>query len=181
MDRGVVQRNTRHFHSKLRKQRCASVGRRSIHSRDLDLFLDVELNKNNFSLCSFAMGGMPYFELSGLSYDDSSNAKAIESLIAGRISPFISDLFEGIDLKEKKVPCFITDSRQSIAAKYQLVLSDGSKNSHASFKVVRTRRMSDSKDFLDECEGALGPSSADSNVLIPTRRKSKTEISKKSL
>lgn len=97
-----------------------------------DIFLDVELNKNHFSLRSFAMGGMPYFETSRISYDsDSSNLnngkklpQVIQDIIAGKLSPMIKDLFKGINIQGKGIPSFITDSRKSITARYMLTLID---------------------------------------------------------
>ena len=157
----------------VRKLRCASVERKTCQSPDFDVFIDVELNKNNFSLRSFAMGGMPYFETSSLSYDDPANAQFLEKMIAGRVSPLVYDLFEGVDIARRPIPCFVTDSRQSITAKYQLVLSDAPLKS-SKFKVVHMRKMSDSNDLLDGQDGVSYP-------VIPTRRKSKKEISKKSI
>ncbi|KAK8875840.1 hypothetical protein M9Y10_006015 [Tritrichomonas musculus] len=102
--------------------------------KDYDIFLDVELNKNYFSLRSFAMGGMPYFEMARVSYDtntsqiSSSNGKnipqIIQDIIAGKLTPVIADLFKGINIQGKGIPCFISDSRKSITARYMLTLID---------------------------------------------------------
>ena len=96
----------------VRKLRCASVERKTCQSPDFDVFIDVELNKNNFSLRSFAMGGMPYFETSSLSYDDPANAQFLEKMIAGRVSPLVYDLFEGVDKAQygRRVEAFRVDA-----------------------------------------------------------------------
>lgn len=100
---------------------------------DYDIFLDVELNKNYFSLRSFAMGGMPYFETSRISYETNSSSnnmdgknlpQVIQDIIAGKLSPMIKDLFKGINIQGKGIPSFITDSRKSITARYMITLID---------------------------------------------------------
>jgi hypothetical protein len=87
-----------------------------------DTYLEVDLNKVQCRVRSYALGGMPYLEQVRPLASPSTRA-LVEDVISGRLTPAVSEMFDGIELPDgRELPCFVTDRRQSIAVESSVTL-----------------------------------------------------------
>jgi hypothetical protein len=125
-----------------------SMTARDPRTKGLDKYLDVELTKSQCRLRSFAMGGLPSFE-STHSMTVAATKQLVEDIIAGRLSPQVLELFEGLEMQGvKTLRCFVTDRRQPITAESSVTLALGNAAEPA-FKVHHAHSTSHTTDLGD--------------------------------
>jgi hypothetical protein len=107
-------------------------------ANDLDLYLELDLNKAQCRLRSYALGGMPYLErVKPLSSPDTR--AFVGDVIAGRLTPAVLEMFDAIDVTAlRQLPCFVTDRRQSIAVESSVTLGQAEVSERA-FRVHHVR------------------------------------------
>jgi hypothetical protein len=88
----------------------------------LDMYLEVDLNKVQCRLRSYALGGIPYLErVQPLSSPDTQ--ALVDDVIAGRLTPAVLELFDAIDVTAvRQLTVFVTDRRLSIAVESSVTL-----------------------------------------------------------
>ena len=91
-------------------------------SGDPDAYLELVLNPTSYTLRSFAFGGLPYYEKSGL-YDQDYN-QIVHDIKANVLTPLILGFFDGVDPEQigDKLICYIVDSRGHLELKSSCVL-----------------------------------------------------------
>jgi hypothetical protein len=91
-------------------------------TQNYDIFLEVDLKKAQYSIRSFAFGGRPYFQVSGL-LTSKQKVPIVEDIFSCQLTPCVLSLFEGLDVDSLgEIPCFVTDSRKSWPIKFACAL-----------------------------------------------------------
>lgn len=134
-------------HVKDRKERSSMNLDDSAASKLLkpqEIYVDVELMNKHFSIRSFAFGGMPYFEMDA-NYDQET-VLLVKDIIAGKLTPQVCKLFEGIDTSGigDSITCYITDSRSNMSVKSTVHLVKPTIKSDTEFTVNHVKKLSDS-------------------------------------
>jgi hypothetical protein len=88
------------------------------------MFLELDLRKEQFSIRSFALGGLPYFQVSGVfTSKQKQPVQLVEDIVSCKITPSVLELFEGLDLDDvTEIRCFVTDARKSLPVKFACTL-----------------------------------------------------------
>jgi hypothetical protein len=127
---------------------------------DLDTFLDVELHKGRCRIVSYAEEGLPYSE-SLYNFPDPEPPQIVTDLIAGRLTPEVLELFNGLDMGEVSgLACFISDRRNTPAIDTRVTLTR-SESGDPPFTVRMRRSQSDSSC----CQS---PAQTDRRITTPT-------------
>jgi hypothetical protein len=88
----------------------------------LDKFLEVGLNKSQCRLRSFAIGGLPYLEVSH-SMSSPATKSLVRDVVTGRLTAQVLELFDGIEPEDvSSVPCFVTDRRHPLTVEFSVTL-----------------------------------------------------------
>jgi hypothetical protein len=111
------------------------------------MFLSLDLNKVQFAIRSFALGGQPYFEIEGATAERPE--PIVEDIICGRLTPKILELFDGIDITGVvAMPCFVHDGRQAVSLKYTILLTLP-ESASPDFRLRHEKPLSDSVSYDD--------------------------------
>jgi hypothetical protein len=135
------------------KNRCSMLPSNPKTS-DLDKYLELELNKAQCRVRSFALGGMPYLERNQ-PVSSPQTRELIDDVISGRLTSTVLSMFDGIEVADlRELTCFVTDRRQSIVVSSSVTLVFP-ESSEPVFRVHHARSPSHDTAINDQEGGPL--------------------------
>jgi hypothetical protein len=88
------------------------------------MFLELDLRKEQYAIRSFAFGGRPYFQVSGIfTSKQKQPVQLVHDIVSCKLTDGVVELFAGVDLAPvTEIKCFVTDSRKSLPVKFACTL-----------------------------------------------------------
>jgi hypothetical protein len=87
-----------------------------------DMYLEVDLKLSQYAIRSFAFGGRPYFQVSGV-ISSKQKVSLIEDIFSCKLTQDILNLFDGLNIDAiSEMPCLVTDARKSLPVKFRCTL-----------------------------------------------------------
>jgi hypothetical protein len=86
--------------------------------QNLDMYLELELKKDQYSIRSFALGGCPYCQISGV-ITSKQKVPVVDDIGSCKLTQNVLKLFDGLDMRDvAELRCFVTDCRKSLPIKF---------------------------------------------------------------
>jgi hypothetical protein len=86
------------------------------------MYLEVELKFSQYAIRSFALGGRPYFQVSGI-MTSKQKVSLVDDIISCKLTPNVLALFDGLSSDAiAEMPCMVIDGRKSFPIKFRCTL-----------------------------------------------------------